>query len=178
VYGALMELMDRMGWVFGNSLGEVGRSFLVLLDSRWGTTPRLVFGMPSDVGSNPLRECIRSCLALPASMADHLQLSNGSSQLNVNFVRAMHDWELEFFTSFFDKLYSIKLRQNGIDKLYWIPSKIGRFEVRTFYNVLIPDDNTPFPWRCIWRSRAFLRVALVAWLAALSKILTLDNLKK
>jgi hypothetical protein len=63
---ALMDSMGCMGCVSRNSLGEVGRSFLVLLDLRWGTTPRLVFGMPSGVGSNPLREHIRSWLALPA----------------------------------------------------------------------------------------------------------------
>jgi hypothetical protein len=40
----------RMGWDYGNSLGGVGRSFLVLLDLRWGTTPRLVFGMMYGVG--------------------------------------------------------------------------------------------------------------------------------
>jgi hypothetical protein len=39
-----------------------------------------------------------------AYVANHLQFSNGASQWNVNFVRAAHDWELEFFTSFFDQL--------------------------------------------------------------------------
>jgi hypothetical protein len=66
VGGALMESMGLMGWVFENSLGEVGRSFLDLLDLRWVTAPRLVFGMMCGVGSNPLRKRFRSCLALLA----------------------------------------------------------------------------------------------------------------
>jgi hypothetical protein len=78
----------------------------------------------------------------------------------------------------FDQLYSIRLKQDGVDKLCWNPSKKGLFDVRSFYNVLIPHDNTHFPWRCIWRSKAPLRVAFFAWSAALGKILTLDNLRK
>lgn len=42
------------------------RSFLVLLDLKWGTTPKLVFGRTYGVGYCPLRERIWSCLALPA----------------------------------------------------------------------------------------------------------------
>jgi hypothetical protein len=79
---------------------------------------------------------------------------------------------------FFDQLYSIKLKQDGVEQVYGIPSKRGRFEVRTFYNVLIPHDSTPFPWRYIWRSKAHLRVTFLAWSTTLGKILTLDNLRK
>jgi hypothetical protein len=57
-----------------------------------------------------------------------------------------------------------------MDKL---PSKKGSFDVRLFYNVLIPHDNTP------WRSKAApLRVTFFSWSAALGKILTLNNLRK
>jgi hypothetical protein len=50
--------------------------------------------------------------------------------------------------------------------------------VRLFYSVLIPHDSTPFPWGCIWESKAPLRVGFFAWSTALGKILTLDNLRK
>jgi hypothetical protein len=53
--GALMELMGLMGWVSGNSLGGIGRSFLDVLDLRWVTAPRLIFGMMCGVGGKPLR---------------------------------------------------------------------------------------------------------------------------
>jgi len=46
-----------------------------------------------------------------ASMAVHLQFSNGSRQWNINFVRPVQNWKLEFFFSFFNRWYSIKLVQ-------------------------------------------------------------------
>jgi len=87
----------------------------------------------------------------------------------------VHDWELEFFISFFDQLYSIRLKQDRVDKLCLNSPKRQLFDVRTLYNVLIPHDNTPIPWRCIWESKAPLRVAFFTWSALLGKILTLDN---
>jgi hypothetical protein len=58
------------------------------------------------------------------------------------------------------------------------PFKERLFDVRLFYNVLIPHDNTHFPWRSIWRNKVPLRVAFFVWPAALGKILTIDNLRK
>jgi hypothetical protein len=55
VSGALMKSLDHMGWVFGNSLGGIERSFLDILDLRWVTAPRLVFGTMCSLGNNPLK---------------------------------------------------------------------------------------------------------------------------
>jgi hypothetical protein len=33
----------------------------------------------------------------------------------------------------------------GEDKLFWVPSKKGLFDVRSYYNVLVLHDNIPFP---------------------------------
>jgi hypothetical protein len=63
VGGALIESLGLMGWVFGSSLGEFGRSFLDLQDLRWVSAP---FGMICAVGCNPLRKCFWSFLALLA----------------------------------------------------------------------------------------------------------------
>ena len=48
----------------------------------------------------------------------------------------------------------------------------------SFYNILISNVSTPFPWKSIWRTKALPRVAFFVWSATLGKILTLDNLKK
>ena len=56
--------------------------------------------------------------------------------------------------------------------------KKGVFDVKSFYNVLIPNDSNPFPQRYIWWSREPLRVTFFAWFAALGKIFTVDNLRK
>ena len=58
------------------------------------------------------------------------------------------------------------------------PLKIGLFDVGLLYNVFVPHDSDPFPWRSIWRNKVPSRVVFFVWLAALGKILTLDNLRK
>ena len=85
---------------------------------------------------------------------------------------------MEILASFYRCLYSCKLRGEGEDKLWWVPSRKGKFEVKSFYRVLSPRGSTSFPWKSIWRSKAPPRVAFFAWTAARSKILTLDNLKR
>jgi hypothetical protein len=55
-----------------------------------------------------------------------------------------HNWELGLFASFFDQLYSIRLKKGSVDKIYWNPYKRGVFYVRKFYNVLFPHDSTHF----------------------------------
>jgi hypothetical protein len=50
--------------------------------------------------------------------------------------------------------------------------------MKSFYHVLISKDCSLFPSKNIWRTKAPPRVAFFVWLAALGKILTLDNLRK
>jgi hypothetical protein len=76
VGGVLMESMCCMGWCSRNSLGGVGRSFLVLLDLKWGTTSRLVFGMMYGGGVLPPKGAYLELCSIAylrdASVADHL----------------------------------------------------------------------------------------------------------
>jgi hypothetical protein len=58
------------------------------------------------------------------------------------------------------------------------PSKRCLSDIRSFYNILVPHDGSPFCLKSIWRSKVPLRVTFFAWLATLVKILTLDNLRK
>jgi hypothetical protein len=53
-----------------------------------------------------------------------LTSSNDSHQWNVNFIRAAHDWEVDFFTLFFNLLYFFKLRRG------WRQALLGPFEER------------------------------------------------
>ena len=78
-----------------------------------------------------------------ASMPVHLVLSSDSHKWNVNFYRAAHDWEMDLFTSFFNLVYSFRLRWSSEDMLSWIPFKRWLFDVRSYYNVLVLHDNTP-----------------------------------
>jgi len=83
--------------------------------------------------------------AKDASVAAHLELSSGSNKWNVRFVKAAHNWEVDVFASFFNLLYSIRVRWKDEDKLWWTPSKKGLFVVSSFYNVLISNGGIPFP---------------------------------
>ena len=80
--------------------------------------------------------------------------------------------------SFYRCLYFCKLREDGKDKLWWVPSRKGGFKVKSFYRALSAHGPIPFPWKSIWRSKALPREAFFVWMVAHSKILTLDNLRK
>jgi hypothetical protein len=49
----------------------------------------------------------------------------------VSFIRAVHGWEVETFATCF----KVIVRQEGKDKLWWVPSKRGLFGVKSFYKV-------------------------------------------
>jgi hypothetical protein len=78
--------------------------------------------------------------------------------------------------SFYRCLYACKLRGEGIDKLWWVPSRKGLFEVNSYYRALLPCRPLSFPWKSVWRSKAPPKVAFFVWMAVCCKILTLDNL--
>jgi hypothetical protein len=84
---------------------------------------------------------------------------------------------VEDLASFYNLLDSYNLG-GGVDKIWWVPSRKGKFEVRSFYNILISNVSFPFLWKSIWRTKAPLRVAFFVWSTAFGKILTLDNLRK
>jgi hypothetical protein len=60
-----------------------------------------------------------------ASKEALLMYSGDSFQWSVSFARAMHDWEMNVFALFFNLLYSVRVRRDGVDKLWRSPSKKG-----------------------------------------------------
>jgi hypothetical protein len=101
-----------------------------------------------------------------------------SQDIIPNFIRAAHDWEVDVLASLFTFLYSIRVRREGKDKLWWAPSHIGKFDVKSFYRVIACKDEAHFPWKSIWWTKVPLKLAFFAWSAALGKILFMDNLRK
>jgi hypothetical protein len=97
-----------------------------------------------------------------ASIADNVERSNGATQWNIQFTRLIHDWEVEVLASFYPCLYSCKLREDGEEKLWWVPLCKRIFEVKPFYKVLSALGSLSFPWESIWRSKAPPRVAFFA----------------
>jgi hypothetical protein len=102
----------------------------------------------------------------------------GVAHWNVLFTRNAQDWELEMVMSFFDQLYSTRVRHGKVDREVWILSKRRNFEVKTFYKALVCPEAASFPWNGIWRVKAPKRVVFFVWTTALGKILTHDNLRR
>ena len=101
-------------------------------------------------------------LVKEASVATNMDLSSGTIHRNIIFIRLAHDWEVEMLASFYSQLYSFRGRRGGVDKLRWIPSRKGIFDVRSFYKILAYKDNSSFPRKSIWRTKAPLKVAFFA----------------
>jgi hypothetical protein len=57
------------------------------------------------------------------------------------------------FVSFFKVLYSMRVRQEGKDKLCCASSERGLFDVKSFYSVMGCNDGSHFPWKSVWRTK-------------------------
>jgi hypothetical protein len=120
------------------------------------------------------------CLAKnkDAFVADHLQHHNSSTHWEIQFIRLVHDWELESITTFLDLLYSSLVIGYSEDVVHWRSSGKPKFTVSQYYKALVPCVAVDFPWKAIWKPKAPPRVAFFIWTTSLGKILTIDNLRK
>ena len=71
-------------------------------------------------------------------MADLMKFPNGVLIFlrEINFVRAIQDWELESLTNFLDSIYGVSLREVGDDKICWKRTMGRTFAVRSYYQIL------------------------------------------
>jgi hypothetical protein len=183
---------ERGGWRSRFRAGPHGMGLWKAICMEWhcfsshirlipGDGSRISFWGEVWCGSLPLKEAFPGLYSLAcnkeASIADNLDLLSGSQQWNITFMRSLNDWEVEDLAPFYSLLYSSTLN-GGVDKIWWVPNRKGKFEVKSFYNILISNVSVPFPWKSIWRTKAPPRVAFFVWSAALGKILTMDNLRK
>jgi hypothetical protein len=183
---------EKRGWRSRVRAGSHGMGFWKFISNEWhrfSTHIKLILGDGSRIsfweekwcGGLSLLELYPGLYSIAsnkmASIADNADLVSGSCKWNVSFIRALNDWEVEELASFYSLLYSFKL-VGGNDKIWWVPNRKGKFEVRSFYNEIISKATCPFPWKSIWCTKAPPRVAFFVWSAALGKILTQDNLRK
>jgi hypothetical protein len=87
------------------------------------------------------------CLARnrDATVVDLRSASNNTADWDINFTRLVHDYEVDFVTSFFNVLYSTRVGLEGDDSLCWMLSKRRSFGVKTFCKVLLPNGVSPLP---------------------------------
>jgi hypothetical protein len=182
----------RGGWRSQVRAGSYGMGLWKFISKEWHRFSSHIRLVPSDgtrisfwgevwCGSLPLLEVYPGLYSLAsnkeASIADNFDLLSGSRQWNVSFLCPLNDWEVEDLASFYSLFYSYNLG-GGVYTIWWVSCRKGRFEVKSFYNILNSNVSFPFPWKSIWHTKAPPRVAFFVWSAALGKILTLDNLRK
>ena len=71
-----------------------------------------------------------------ASVRDLMSYKSSTLQWDVCFVCRVQDWEVDTITVFMDLLYSVKIRRDEADALYWNPSSRDIYDVKSFYKVL------------------------------------------
>jgi hypothetical protein len=113
-----------------------------------------------------------------ALILDHIRYQNGGVIWNLNFTRHAQDWELEAVSSFLELLYSSSAKGHGEDRMCWKGHSKDGFQVKNYYNILLPTAGLLGPWKRIWKTGAPPRVAFFVWAAALGHILNTDNLRR
>jgi hypothetical protein len=67
----------------------------------------------------------------------------------MSFARAAHDWKVDAFALFFKEQYLVRMRRDGKDKLWWVPSKRASLSVKSFYSVMGCNDSFHFPCKSV-----------------------------
>ena len=62
-----------------------------------------------------------------------MQFTNGVLHRDLQFVRAIQNWELESLMNFMDIIYGMVIKWIGEDKMRWKPDHKKSFKVSTFY---------------------------------------------
>ena len=95
---------------------------------------------------------------------------------DVRFFRAFEDWELAASYSLLHLIHPRIPRGDRRDMLRWQLKGDGKFDIRSYYQVIQGNPNLLFPWKGVWKPKIPKRVAFFMWIATHNRILTLDNL--
>ena len=124
---------------------------------------------------NPLSTCFPDLFRInndkEAYVANLMQFPNGVLFWDLEFLRAIQDWESESLSIFWDIVYGVSLRGIGEDKMSWTLAKSWGFKVSSYYQALLGVCNQSFPWRSIWKQKVHSRVLFFVWIAVLGTIL-------
>ena len=77
-----------------------------------------------------------------------------------------------------DLLYSIRVKGNGVDKICWWPSKGVQFSVGSYFRCFSVTVEASFLGKSFGNLGCARVTFFLVWIAALGKILTIDNLHR
>ena len=99
---------------------------------------------------------------------------------DLNFRRNLNDWEIPKVIEFFKILEAFQGLKNRVDRLWWNGHNKGVYKVSSGYKLLNSTvaQNSIWPWKQIWRTKAPLEVACFSWMLAKEAVLTHENLRK
>jgi hypothetical protein len=111
-----------------------------------------------------------------ALVSDYLYSFGNYIHWNLSFIRSVQNMELESLDLFLNLLYSLKMHSGEPNKILWTPTCNHGFEVKSYYNFLLPGETCLFPWKNIRKVKSSPRIAFFTWMTAWGKILAIDNL--
>jgi len=92
-------------------------------------------------GDKPLKLCYPALYSIARSpdawVVDNLSVVKGVVHWNVLFTRYAQDWEVEMVMSFYEQLYSTRVRHGEVERVVWNLSKRRNFEVITFFFIVM-----------------------------------------
>ena len=94
----------------------------------------------------------------------------------MKFHRDFHERELGAAFSFLEFIQSRIPRGGGNDTSHWCLKGNGKFDTRSYYNIVRGVVASNFPWKGVWKAKIPRRVSFFVWTAVHGQILTLDNL--
>uniref|UniRef100_A0A2N9EVX7 Reverse transcriptase zinc-binding domain-containing protein n=1 Tax=Fagus sylvatica TaxID=28930 RepID=A0A2N9EVX7_FAGSY len=172
-------LLGKWLWRFGNEKEALWRLVIVAKygDQQGGWSSGELW-----CGTTSLKEAYPDLFRITrnkeAWVKEHLQYHNEVVSWVLNFSRPIQDWEEESLSSFLDLLYSSWVKGYGLDRVCWYGSQEKGFQVKSFYNAMLPKTAALGPWKNIWKPKVPTRVAFFVWTTALDRILTTDNLRR
>jgi hypothetical protein len=88
-----------------------------------------------------------------------------------------HDWEVDVLASFFNLLYSYRVRWEGENKLWWTLQTKECSMLAAFTVSLHVMMTFLFHGRVFGKPRCIREFFFFAWVAVLGKIISMDNLR-
>lgn len=88
---------------------------------------------------------------------------------NLRFHWDFHEWELDIAFSFLDHTYSRVSRGEARGRIHWCLEGSGKFDTRSFYQVIRVATNCLFPWSDILTIKVPKRVVFSELVLYVSK---------